>query len=53
MRERWEDWMMCEVILDRKAKNPLHKQVADWLVDAYMTIPEQLGWNAWVKSGYE
>jgi hypothetical protein len=34
------------------AKEPSHQQVADWLVDAYTSIPTNGGRNAWMKSGY-
>ncbi len=52
MRERWEAWMVSDGIVDGKAKEPSRKQVADWLVDAYTNIPQQVGQNAWLMTGY-
>jgi hypothetical protein len=52
MRERWEGWMMNGGIVEGKAKEPTRKQVAEWLVDSYTTIPVQIARNAWLKTGY-
>jgi len=50
--ERCEAWMVSDGIINEKAKEPSRKQVADWLVDAYTNIPQQVGQNAWLMTGY-
>ena len=35
------------------AKQPSHKQVAEWLLEAYTTMPEEIVRNAWKKEEYE
>ena len=52
MHEKWESWMVSGGIVNRKAKDPSRKQVADWLVDAYTNIPQQVGQNASLMNGY-
>ena len=52
MHKRWEEWMMCDGIVHGRAKEPSHKQVAEWLVNAYTSILEQVGRNAWMMTGY-
>ena len=52
MRAKWEDWMVTEGVANGVAKEPSRKQVAEWLVDAYMHIPNQVARNAWKKQGY-
>ena len=42
-----------EGIVDRKAKEPSRKLVAEWLVEVYNTIPVAIGTNAWKKKGFE
>jgi hypothetical protein len=46
--------MVSDGIVNGKVKEPSQKQVAKWLVDAYtnMPHPQQVGQNAWWKSGY-
>ena len=39
-------------IVNRRAKEPSRKQVAEWLVDAYTNIPEEIGKNAWLKTNF-
>ena len=39
-------------IVNRRAKEPSRKQVAEWLVDAYTNIPEEVGKNAWLKTNF-
>ena len=54
LREKWEDWMTDgEGIEDGVAKEPSHKMVAEWLVEAYTTMPEVIGKNAWMKDGFK
>ena len=54
LREKWEDWMTeGEGIVDGKAKEPTRKIVAEWLVDIYTNIPEEMGKNAWKKMDFE
>ena len=52
MREKWEEWMIRDGIVHGRAKEPSCKQVTEWLVDVYTSIPEQVGWNAWMMTGY-
>lgn len=53
MHSRWEVWMTDGGgIIDGIAKEPSRKQVAEWLVDAYMNIPEEIARNAWLKTDY-
>ena len=52
MRAKWEDWMVTEGVVNGIAKEPSHKQVAEWLVDAYTHIPNQIARKAWKKHGY-
>jgi hypothetical protein len=35
------------------AKEPPRKHVAEWLLEAYATMPEEIVRNAWKKEGYE
>jgi len=43
---------MCDGIVHGRAMKPSCKQVAEWLVDAYTNIPEQVGRSAWMMTGY-
>jgi hypothetical protein len=52
MPAKWEDWMAGEGVVNGIAKEPSHQQVAEWLVDAYLHIPNQVARNAWMKHGY-
>jgi len=50
----WEDWMMDGAgVVNGIAKEPSRKQVAEWLLEAYTTIPEEIVRNVWKKVGYE
>jgi hypothetical protein len=40
-------------IMNRTAKAPRRKQVAKWLLEAYSTMPEEIGRNEWKKQGYK
>ena len=40
-------------IVNGIAKEPPRKQVTEWLLEAYSTMPEESGRNAWKKQGYE
>jgi hypothetical protein len=52
--EKWEDWMTDgEGIVDGVVKKPSRKAVAEWLVDTYTTMPDTIGRNAWMNSGFE
>jgi hypothetical protein len=52
MHAKWEDWMAGEGVVNGIAKEPSRQQVAEWLVDAYTHIPNQVAWNVWMKQGY-
>ena len=53
MRARWEAWMTDGGgIVTGRAKEPSRKQVAEWLVEAYTNIPEEVGRNAWLKTNF-
>ncbi len=39
-------WMASEQVVNEIAKEPSHQQVAEWLVDGYSHIPNQLARNA-------
>ena len=45
--------MEGDVIVDGVAKEPSRKMVAEWVVQVYKSIAEEIGWNAWKKQGYE
>ena len=50
LTELWEDWMMDGAgILNAIAKEPPQKQVAEWLLEGYSTMPEDIGRNTWKK----
>jgi hypothetical protein len=54
--EKWEDWMMeGDGIVDGMAKEPSHKMVVEWLVQAqvYKSIPEEIRRKVWKKKGYK
>ena len=52
--QKWEDWMMeGEGIVDGVAKEPSRKLVAEWIIEVYDNIPEEVGQNAWKNSGYK
>jgi hypothetical protein len=54
LRAKWEEWMAeGGWIVDGQAKEPSRKQVAEWLVGAYTNIPDQVGKNTWLKTGYK
>ena len=54
MREKWEDWMMeGSGIVDGAAKEPSRKLVAEWIVEVYSSVPQEIGRNAWMKKGFE
>ena len=40
-------------VMNGIAKEPHHKQVAKWLLEAYTMVPEEIVRNAWKKEGYE
>jgi hypothetical protein len=40
-------------IIDGMAKEPSHKMVAEWPVEVYKHISEEIGWHASKKKGYE
>ena len=44
---RDDEWWNCR----GESKGAMCKQVAEWLVDAYTNIPEQVARNAWLKKG--
>jgi hypothetical protein len=53
MRAKWEAWMTDgDGIVDGVAREPSHKQIMEWLVDAYQNIPQDVGRNAWLKTNY-
>ena len=44
LRQRWADWMMeGDGIVDGVAKEPSHKMVAEWVVQVYKSIAEEIG----------
>jgi hypothetical protein len=50
----WEDWMMDGAgVLNGIAKEPSCKQVAEWLLEAYTTMPKKITRNTWKKEGYD
>jgi hypothetical protein len=54
LRGKWESWMVNEEgIADGRAKEPSRKMIAEWLVEVYNNIPEEIGRNAWKKREYE
>ncbi len=54
LRGKWENRMVDgEGIVDGGAKEPTRKMIAEWLVEVYNNIPEEMGQNAWKKMGYE
>ena len=42
-----------EGIVDGVAKEPSLKMVAEWLLDVYNNIPEEIEMNKWKKEGFE
>jgi hypothetical protein len=40
-------------IVDGVAKEPSRKLRAEWIVEVYGGIPEEVGQNAWKRTGYE
>jgi hypothetical protein len=39
MQEKWEDWILVEdIIVNRSAKEPSCKVVAEWHIEAYRNI---------------
>ena len=42
-----------EGIVDSVAKEPSRKLVAEWIVQVYEDIPEEIGQNARKRRGYE
>ncbi len=54
LRQKWEDWMMeGKGIVDGVAKEPSRKLVAEWIIEVYDDIPEDIGRNAWKRRGYK
>jgi hypothetical protein len=52
--QKWEDWMTeGDGIVDGVAKEPSRKLVAEWVVEVYNSIPEEIGQNSWKRKGYE
>ena len=40
----WEDWMMeGDGIVDGVAKEPSRKMAAEWIIQVYKSIPEEIG----------
>jgi hypothetical protein len=49
-----EDWMKDGAgVVNGIAKEPPLKHVAEWLLEAYTTMLEEIVRNAWKKEGYE
>ena len=49
-----KDWMTeGEGIVDGVVKEPSRKLVAEWIVEVYDNIPEEVGQNTWKNTGYE
>jgi hypothetical protein len=45
--QKWEDWMMeGDGLVDGVAKEPSHKMVAEWVIQVYESIPEEIEQNA-------
>jgi hypothetical protein len=42
-----------EVMVDGTAKEPACKMVAEWLINVYENIPEEIGRNAWRKKSFQ
>ena len=40
-------------IVDGAAKEPSRKLVAEWIVEVYWSIPQEISRNAWMKKGFE
>jgi hypothetical protein len=40
-------------IVDGKAKEPMRKMVAEWLVEIYSNMPRDIGKNLWKKAGFK
>ena len=40
-------------IVDGVAKEPSRKLVAEWVVEVYNSIPEEIGQNSWKRKGYK
>jgi hypothetical protein len=54
MREKWEDWMLDgDGLVNGAAKEPTRKVVAEWVLEAYNSIPNQTAKNAWLKKEFE
>lgn len=54
MREKWEDWMLDgDGLVNGAAKEPTRKIVAEWVLEAYNSIPNQTAKNAWLKKEFE
>jgi hypothetical protein len=47
LHQKWEGWMVeGDGIVDGFAKEPSCKMVAEWVVQVYDSIPEEIGQNA-------
>jgi hypothetical protein len=54
MREKWEDWMLDgDGLVNGAAKEPTRKIVAEWVLEAYNSIPNQTAKHAWLKKEFE
>jgi hypothetical protein len=54
IREKWEDWMLDgDGLVNGVAKEPTRKIVAEWVLEAYNSIPKQTARNAWLKKEFE
>ena len=54
MTEQWEKWMFNGGgVVNGVAKEPTRNLVAEWIIGAYKNISEEIGQNAWKKTGYE
>jgi hypothetical protein len=54
MTEQWEKWMFNGGgVVDGVVKEPTRNLVAEWIIGAYKNISEEIGQNAWKKTGYE
>jgi hypothetical protein len=40
-------------IVNGMANEPSHKIVANWLIQVYKSILEEIGQNSWKQKGYE
>ena len=52
MKQKWETWMIDELLQDGIVRSPTRRHIAEWCLHAYTNLPEQMVCNSWRHGPY-